>query len=266
MVQDFFEIVWSCVALISQGALFGVIMIALSLGILCWIGCSYYTRLWHRRFHLRPQHHLLCAIAATLTVIFTVLFYAVVNLGIIVDHKIDDWSNALVEDGEWNTQTYETAYYAVMESYPNEFAGVPRPGSANSYIPVNNDDMSRICVKTYVEEACADFSTLHPFLDKMLKARPGISEDEILDDIQSFFSSNPGERYPLARAVEIATEHIRDGLLEQSPKTVWKTRLILVLLFLGVQLIPFGTITYCANEDLKRGRYKGKNNVEDHYY
>ena len=250
MLSDFIEILSQCVTSLNSSAFWGIVVFSMVLGALCWAGCSYYTRLWHKRFHVRPQHHVLCAIAAALTVIFTVLFYAVVNLGTLVNQKIDDWNVALVEDEDWSAQTFETAFYTVMESYPNEFAGVSKPGSANSYIPVNNDNMSRICVKTYVEEACADFSTQHPFLDSMLKARPGISEEEIMDDIQSFFSNHPGVKYPLERAIEIASEHIRDGLLKQSPKTVRTTRVILVLLFFTAQMIPFGTIGYCAYNDL----------------
>jgi hypothetical protein len=89
----------------------------------------------------------------------------------------------------------------------------------------------------------------------MLSARPGVSEDEIEYDIREYFRNNPGTMYPLERAVEIAAEHISESLLEQSPKTVWKTQLILIILFMVVQLIPFGTIGYFAYKDLKIGKY-----------
>ena len=199
-----------------------------------------------------------------LTVIFTVQYRAVGNLEQIVDDIIGKWSKHLLDDSDFQNKTYETAFYALKDVYPNEFKDVPAPDARGTYIPVNNNDMKQICVEIYVKEACADFSTLRPFLDKMLRARPGISEEKILDDINDFFRDNPGTMYPLERAVKIAAKHIRENLLEQSPKTVWKTRLILVFLFLSVQMIPFGTITYCANEDLKRGRFKSKG--EDYDY
>jgi len=268
MVQDFFNIISQCVALVSGGAFFVVLLVSLVLGALCWMLCSNYTKLWHRNFHVRLQHHLLCGIAAVLTVFFTLWFYAVGNLEFIVDEIIDQWNERLINDEEWNAQTYETAFYAVKEEYPREFTGVPEPGRQNSVIPINNDHMMQICVETYVNEACADFSTLHPFLDKILRAKPGISEDEIKSDIREFFRKNPGETYPLVRAVVIAAEYIREILLEQSPKTVRKTRWILVAFFLAAQLIPFGVITYCANEDLKKGKSKSRtvNNKRDDYY
>jgi len=63
--------------------------------------------------------------------------------------------------------------------------------------------------------------------------------------------------YQLHRVVTIAVEHISKSLLEQSPKTVWEARRIWVVLFLIVQLIPFETIGYCADKDLK---------IRNHFY
>ena len=253
MIRDFFDIISQCIAAVSSGAFFGVLLLSLLLGALCWIGCSYYTRLWHKRFHVRFQHHLLCVIAAVLTVVFTIMFQAVGNLELIVDDLIDNWNEELLEDYEWSGQTFETAYYAVKEINPAAFAGVPEPGRSGSYIPFATDRMMQVCVTTYVEEACNNFSTQHPFLDLMLSAQAGVSEEEITGDIREYFRTNSG-MYPLNRAVAIAARYISEILLEQSPKTVWKTRLILVMLFLAVQLIPFGTIGYCAYKDLRKGK------------
>jgi len=236
----------------SGSALSVCLLIALVLGALCWVACSYYTRLWHKRFHVRPQHHLLCAIAAILTVVFTVQYRAVGNLVHIVDDIIDNWYEHLLEDRDFYDETFEIAFYAVKDEFPNSFRGVAEPGNGGATIPIENDDMMLICIETYVEETCSNFSTRHPFLNLMLKARPGLSAEELESDMRSFFSIH-NEPYPADRAIEIASEHIRESLLKQSPKTVWKTRLILVFLFLAVQMIPFGTIAYCANEDLKRG-------------
>ena len=256
MVKDFIEIIFQCVAAIEGRAL--LILLALALGALCWVACSYYTRLWHRRFRIRFQHHLLCAIAAVLTALFTVTYRAVENLEYITNEIIEGWSENLVNDNVWNSQTYGIAFYAVKERFPDQFGGVPDPGMQDSYIPFNNDAMMQLCVKTYVNEARNNFSTHRPFLDRMLRARPGISEEEIQEDIHIFFRNNAGQRYPLSRAVNIAATHIRENLLIQSPKTVWKTRLILVFLFLGVQMIPFGTIGYCAYKELNTGFHINK--------
>jgi len=250
MVKDLIEILFQCVVAIDGRAL--LILLALALGALCWVACSYYTRLWHKRFHVRAQHHVLCAIAAVLTAMFTVTFRAVANLEYIANEIIEQWSENLVKDNVWNSRTYGIAFYAVKKRFPDQFGGVPEPGRQDSYIPFNNDAMMQTCVETYVNEARSNFSTHRPFLDRMLRARPGISEKEIQSDIRIFFDNNPGQIYPLNRAVNIAAKHIRENLLIQSPKTVWKTRWILVFLFLAVQMIPFGTIGYCASKNLDK--------------
>ena len=259
MVRDFFYIIAKCISSLNDSALLSTVFLALMLGALCWVACSYYTRLWNKRFRVKFPHHLLCAMAAVLTVIFTVQYRAVGNLENIVDDIIGKWSKHLLDDSDFKNKTYETAFYALKVLYSNEFKDVPAPDAKGTYIPVNNNDMKQICVEIYVKEACADFSTQRPFLDKMLRARPGISEEKILDDINDFFRNNPGTMYPLERAVKIAAKHIRENLLEQSPKTVWKTRLILIFLFLAAQMIPFGTIGYFAYKDLNIKQF-------NHYY
>jgi hypothetical protein len=248
-----------CVKSIDGAAMFGVISVACVLGALCWIGCSFYTRLWNKRFRGAAKHHLLCAAAAVLTAVFTVNFRAVGNLEAIVDTTIDTWYEQLNEDEDFHAETYAVAFESLKEAYPSAFKGVPEPGSPLSVIPFANDEMMRQCVSIYVEETCGDFSTGHPFLNRMLRARPGVSEDEMEADIRDFFGDNPGKRYPLARGVEIAADHIRESLIEQSPETVGKTRTILALLFFAVQLIPFGTIGYCAYKDLKIGTHDYSN-------
>ena len=251
MVCDFFDIIIECIDSLSAGELSGAVLIALLMGALCWVACSYYTRLWHKRFHVKFKHHLLCALAALLTVIFTIQFRAVGNLDMIVDGIIDDWYENLLEDNNFNSKTYETAFYLLKGKYRNQFDGVPEPDESGSYIPFGNDDLIQLCTESYVESACYNFSTQHPFLNAMLSAQPGLSENDIILDIEEFFRKNSRQIYPLNRAITIAANYIRESLLEQSPKTVWKTRFILVLLFLVVQLVPFGVIGYCAYKGLR---------------
>jgi len=249
MISDFFNIMNKCIALF--GDLLGAFLIALLLGAVCWVACIYYARLWHKRFYMKPKHHLLCAIAAIFTVIFTVQYRAVGYLERIVNGVIDHWSTSIVDDQNFHDETYEKAYYTVKEEFPGDFSGVPEPNDKDTYIPAKSNEMVQLCAQVFVEETCSAFFTRHPFLNFMLRARPGISEEKIRTDIKEFFQKNPGSTYPLSSAVEIAVEHIREGLLKQSPKTVWKTRLILVILFVMAQAIPFGVIGYVAYKDIR---------------
>jgi len=251
MVKGFIEILLECIAEVDRSVFWGVVLLALALGALCWVGCSFYTKLWNKRFHVRIQHHLLCAVAAVLTILFTVTYHAVGNLEYIANRIIDQWSTNLVDDGKWREQTFATAFYAVKEQNPGWYIGKPVPGSpGGATIYVNNDESQQLVAEIYVNEACGNFSTLNPFLGMMLRARPGISEEVIRRDIRTYFNNNPGESYDPVWAISLAAEHIRKELLIQSPKTVGKTRLVLILLFLLVQMIPFGTIGYFAYKDL----------------
>jgi len=260
MIRDFFSIIMKSVAFMweseSSGIIAGAIIVAFILGVLCWVACSYYTRLWNKRFRVKFQHHLLCALAATLTVVFTLSFRAVRELEYIVDEIVDNWYEELEEDYFFHQETYTEAYYALKNMNPNAFIGVPEPDDAeNTYLSFANSDMIEKCVEIYVRGACNNFSTQHPFLNLMLRARPGISKEEIKEDIQHFAYMNPGKRYPLENAIDIAAYYISEILYEQSPRTVWKSRIILFALFLFVQLIPFGVIGYSAYKDLKIGDY-----------
>ena len=255
MIRDFFKTIMECIASMSSGDFFGAFILSLALGGLCWIACSYYTRLWNKRFRVKFQHHLLCVVAALFTVTFTIQFSAVRNLELIVDGIIANWYKDLMDDYGFHAETYANAFYTLKEMNPSAFNGVPEPNIKDSYIPFSNAQMIQKCVEIYVEEACDNFSARRPFLNCMLNARPGVSEKDIADDIRDFFHDNPREVYPLNRAIKISAEHISENLLEQSPETVWKTRCILFLLFLMVQLIPFGSIGYYAYKDLKIGNH-----------
>ena len=254
MVEDFFYIISRCVDALGGGTQSGYVLLSLLLGALCWVVCSYYTRLWNKKFRVKLRHHLLCGMAAFFTVIFTIQFRAVSELEYIVYDIIFDWHEKL-KDSDFNSETYEKAFYDLKEVYPSAFRGIPEPHQRGSVIPFASDNLMQDCVEIYVTEACANFSTMHPFLNLMLEAQPGISQEEIEYDIKDFFRKNPGATYLLDNAVNIAVKHIRESLHEQSPKTVWKTRLILVFLFLLVQMIPFGTIGYVAYRDLKIGKH-----------
>ena len=106
MIHDFFYLIYTCILYMSGNAFFVTALVAILLGALCWVGCHYYTRLWHKRFHVRAQHHLLCAVAALFAVIFTVQFSAVKNLEFIVDSIVDDWYEYLNDAGYFHSETY----------------------------------------------------------------------------------------------------------------------------------------------------------------
>jgi hypothetical protein len=249
MIKDFFDVLSECISLLSAGQWTGVLMVSFVLAILCWVICVYYTKLWNKRFHVKAQHHFICGIAVALTFMFSIWYYAFGNLEGLVLNIVNEWEKALLEDGEWSDATFEQAYLAVEEIAPDAFHGRARPGEEDcSIIPLHTEEMIQTCVTIYVDAACESFGTKHPYLDMLIHAKSGISEETITQDIKAYFENE--DTYPLERGIALAAEHIREELVRQAPETVAKTRWILFLLFVTVQLIPFGWIGYCAYKDL----------------
>jgi hypothetical protein len=257
MMKDFFDVLSECISCITTKQWVGVIGLSFVLALLCRFICVNYTKLWNKRFHAKALHHFICGIAVVLTVLFTTWFYAFGNLSGIVYRVVDEWEEQLVEDDEWSDETFERAYLAVEKVAPNAFSGLARPGEDGCFIPLHTEKMIQVCVTAYVDAACESFGTNHPYLDMLIHAKSGVSEETVTQDINDYFE-NEGNSYPAERGITLAAAHIREELVRQIPETVTKTRWILFLLFVTVQLIPFGWIGYCAYKDLsisRRNRY-----------
>lgn len=254
MIRDFFDILSLCLSYLSGKQWFAVILIGILLAVVCWIICAYYTKLWNKRFHVRFKHHLLCGLAAVFTLVFTIYFYGAGNLGRLSVELIDYWEEDILSDDEWGSETFEKAYYAVKEIAPEAFRGIPAPDKRDAFIPLNTNKMQQMFVATYVKETCKTFGTEYPFLNSLLKANAGISEDVISKDITDYFKRT-NDIYPAERAIKLATSYIKEGLIRQAPKTMRKARFILCMLFLLVQAIPFSVIGYVAYKDLKMKQY-----------
>jgi len=63
--------------------------------------------------------------------------------------------------------------------------------------------------------------------------------------------TNVGKSYQVKDAVKLVAKTISEDLKKQAPRVVKLSRMILVILFLLVQLIPFGFIGYAAYKNLK---------------
>ncbi|MDR1130290.1 MAG: hypothetical protein LBK96_04850 [Prevotellaceae bacterium] len=251
MIKDFFDVLSECISDLTGKQWIGIIWASLGLAALCWFVCVYYTKLWNNRFHVKPRHHFICGIAVILTVLFTLSFRAFGNLEEIVCRTVDEWEEQLVTDDEWGNETFEQAYLAVEKVNPDAFRGLARPGEENCFIPIYTDEMTKTCVTAYVDAACGSFRTNHRYLNMLVHAEVGLSEEAITQDIVTYFKETGKDRYPLERAVALAARYIREELVAQAPGTVAKTRWLLAFLFLLVQSVPFGWIGYCAYKDLR---------------
>jgi len=225
------------------------VLIGLVLAILCWFVCHVYARLWNRRFHAKAIHHALCALAALITLSFSVLYPALVYIREAGEASILSWQASINRDGQWAESTFRSAYQAVRKLGIENFAGVPPPGSAQSWIPTSHDQSRQAAAAIYASSACDHFAHHRPFLSKIVWARPGIPAEVVFADVRHWHRTNPN--YPPERAIGLAVAQIRAGLVVQVPRIVAAARILTIVLFLLAQAVPFGLVGWAAYRDIK---------------
>ena len=218
------------------------------LAILCWYGCYTYTRLWNKRFRVRVIHHMFCALAALITLVFSVLYPALAHVREAGEASIAVWESTINRDSLWAASTFRTAYQAVRNLGIEDFKGVPEPGAARSWIPTSRDESRQTAAGVYASSACNHFARSRPFLSKIIWARPGIPADVVFADVRQWHRTNPN--YPPERAIGLAVEHIRGGLIAQVPRIVSLSRILTIALFLLAQAVPFGLVGWAAYRDI----------------
>lgn len=223
---------------------------AMVLAALCWWGASAYSRLWNLRFRITLHHHVLCLLAAALTLVFSVLFASLRYTRDAAEASIDHWRTELLNDSEWANRTFIAAYEAVNALGIEDFSQHPPPGSGGRTIPLAKAESIAASASIYANSAATDFRQRRPFLSKVLLVRPEIPKERINLVVNEFFAKG-GQTYSLEEAIDIAAGEIKSTLQPQTGRVVPLARLLLVALFVLVQIIPFGLIGLAAYQDLK---------------
>jgi len=193
--------------------------------------------------------HVLCAIAALITLAFSVLYPGIAYVRDAAEASIAVWEATISRDGAWAATTFREAYQAVRKVRPGDFRGVPPPGSPRSWIPTSTDESRQKAAAVYASSACAHFARSRPFLSKIVWARPGIPAEVVFADVHRWHQTNPN--YPPERAIGLAVEQIRAGLVAQVPRLVATFRILTIILFLLAQAVPFGLVGWAAYRDIK---------------
>lgn len=223
--------------------------IGVLLAALCWSAATRYSQLWNLRFRVTLRHHILCFVAAVGTFLFALLFASVPYTEQAARGLIAVWEQELPKDRTWQDVTFLSAYNAVKNlglEPPDRF----RPPSER-FIPTTHPESQSKAAEVYINSAVADFQTRHPFLSLLLRVPSIVPKEKFTIAMREFFEANPGEPFPLREGIRIATTEIRSDLQTKTARVVWASRLSLIALFIGVQLIPFGLIGYEAYRDLK---------------
>jgi hypothetical protein len=253
-LRDFFYILFDCIAKLEHDA-FRTFLFTLTIGILLgigsWILCSLYSRLWNLRYRITITHHILCGIAALLTILFTLSYVSLRYTKDIAYSIIDGWQQEIKSDLRWHSKTFRSAYDKVKMLGVENFSRYPHPNEGGRLMPLTKSVSRKTVATIYATKAVQHFKSSHPYLGMILRAYPDISIQIINDDVDRFFAAHPGGTYSTEDAVDLAAKHIKSGLDIQVPRVVTISRELIVILFLLVQFIPFGLIGLAAYRDVK---------------
>jgi len=252
LLTDLFSLLSEATAIFSVRTADGFwssVAVGLLLAALCWYACHWYARLWNRRFQLRITHHTLCTLAGLTALAFSVLYPAVRYVGDAAEASSTLWEIAIRGDSNWADTTFREAYEAVRRLGVEDFRGVPPAGSPSSWIPTTSDQSRQEAAAVYASAACRHFARSRPFVSKIVWARPGVPADIVFADVQRWHQTNP--QYPPDRAIQLAAEQIRAGLIRQVPRLVSMFRVATLLLFILAQTISFGVVGWAAYRDIK---------------
>ena len=253
-LSDLFSILFQCIERLRSEdfALFrNTIIGGIFLGALCWVACSYFTRLWNLRFRVTLRHHVLCGLAAVLTLMFSLTYVSLKYTKQVAEKVIQDWQTQLPGDSKWGNKTFRITYEKVKALGVEDFTNYPHPDQGGTLVPLSKEKSRRLSAEIFANEAVKHFKSNHPYLSMILNAKSDISEEVIYQDVDQFFATHPNQLYPFSNAINLAALHIKKSLDEQVDKVVPFSRKLLIVLFFLAQAIPFGLVGFEAYRDLK---------------
>ncbi|CAI9086099.1 hypothetical protein A7K93_07210 [Candidatus Methylacidiphilum fumarolicum] len=212
----------------------------------CWWLASHYTQLWNRTFKVKLVHHFFCGIASLMTFIFVSTFFCLGFTKTAGRDQINRWGYELVRNEEWENRTFEQARRAVWN------LGIePAYEWTNPHIIPTTTYQSRLTVATiYVSNATKSFLSMHPFLGKILDLNITKAETLAKKDMDAYFALG-GTTYDDRRAIGLISSYLIWSLDQQTPRLSFLFRVLLVVLFLFTQSIPFTLIGIAAYRDIK---------------
>nr|VFK23544.1 MAG: hypothetical protein BECKLFY1418C_GA0070996_11461 [Candidatus Kentron sp. LFY] len=259
-IQGFFGLLFNLVGELWKGGAIEF-WVALAVGILlagcAWWLASYVAFNFNRQFSMHPKHHVYCSIAAVLTLIFTLLFFAFKFTGAVAEQAISEWQAAIRVNIDWKDETFSKAYDAVYKlknpqgGQLEDFTGRPHPSTdLDTSIPVSYPPSKQTVAEVYGASMVKHFKKTYPFLSLILWAR---SEQALITDIERLFATGVAS-YATVQGVELTSTTIRNALRAQVPRVIIISRIVLLIAFLLIQALVLGLLALTALADIKEKR------------
>lgn len=293
-MTDLVSLVSKCVSrLYSDGvAMFATsILVGLILAALGWLACSKFSHGFHKNFQVRIRHHVLCAIAALLTLLATIIFFAMKFTEDVALVIIDEWANEIEAEATVAESDVSKHYQEVFRDVYDEIFALRsddgtqlesltylhidpqtgqqetrkyiHPDEGGQLVPITMPESRLSWAEAYANGTVDFFKINHPFLAKMLWADEGVSTSLIQEDVDQFFVEDAKQAvlekrepkpYPSTDAIDIAVTETEQRLVSKAPRIVMFSRISLAVLFAVAQAVPFGLIAWAAHRDLNLGR------------
>jgi len=221
------------------------LVVALLLGGATFWGCIRSIRLWNQTYPIPWWSYVAATFASFVVFSGTILLP---SSGFIKDAAvslIEDWSKRLPRDRKWTDETFKEAKRQVVK------LGLEEPASyQKETIPVSHEESRKVAARTYAQSAVAHFRENNPLLSKLLTPKAAPTEDEIYDDVRTFFEKNPGKKYGVEQAIDLAAERLRQDLQKEAPKVVVYARAFVILAILIFTALPFALVGINAFRDI----------------
>ena len=253
---EYVELLVGCVRYlaVSNGLkLLLAIVFGLALGMIGYWLSSLSSRLWNRSYHLRSVHHIICSVAAIITLIFAVLYVAVDFMQPVAKHKIQNWRSQLLDDKDWSRAIFIKAYEAVKKSGLEDISEIGNPliDPNISTIPINKWDSKKLVARVFSESSIENFERQHSFLNAALHPEMAVSEREIAEDVLDYFKKDPNAKsYPLNRAIDLAAARLENQAQLELPHIENYTKRVTIALFFISQLLVFAIISISSHRSL----------------
>jgi hypothetical protein len=249
-VLDIIKIAISGLHKLSIKDFYITIIGALVFSALVGFACHFFYRLWNKSYRTTLTHKIMTMFSSILSFLFIICFVGFTFLEEVAMSNILIWKESLRSDEQYNNQAFQKAFQNVKGLGIENFNDVPNPGELGSRIPVTKPESQLEAGKTYYEEAVINFKKSHSFLNAILSVKSENTPETIQKDMEQYFSEG-NNSYSSEKGIEIVANDLKESLFEQAPKVVKVSRILLILLFLLAQMIPFGPISYSAYKDLK---------------
>jgi hypothetical protein len=251
-IIDVLYIAFSGLDKLSLNNFYLTIIGGLIFSIVVGLTCHFFYKLWNKSYVTTFTHKLMSVFSSILSFFFIICYVGFTFLEEVAMTKILIWKEEIIKDQNFIQKTFIKAYDNVKELEIEDFSNTLSPNQGGNQFPTSKRESKLKAGETYYEESINNFQDKHGFLNAILSVKSNNTPEQIQKNMDDYFSKG-NQTYDIIDGIEIAANNLKSSLIQQAPRVVKISRILLVLLFFIIQIIPFGIISYSAYKDLKIG-------------